>query len=390
VVISMIRRIHHNVDRASLVTAILVGCFFYLTMAAVALLMISPCAERTSVFAADNDEVAPPPNSDQGESDAEEKKKRSYLEKYAKASARLEAGVSRLHARGRFRRFNAKDQQPMAWTAVEYFVEDDKLRINMDHGPSKNDTDAQPPYALLLTPDVAAQVVDPGTDLAWPKYLAETPKRSFEAEVKITAWRFLRASYCCTGSSVTTQLANGGWTLESVEADPENNGWLLVRCKYVNQHKDDPRRNSQGTVDIWMDESQDFVIRKARSASNLADMSIDAGPYVRVGDGGWLPKALSCVWYLPSTDHSAPGREQRRFLERWEFELLDDVETSDIPDSYFTLESLGIASPSHRRWWTLLASAAVLIAAFLAAWRWRARSQRAPHSGDEPGRTEAL
>src|SRR6185437_124653 len=65
---------------------------------------------------------------------AQDEAKRTFLEKYAKASARLEAGLSRLHARGRLREFRFKDQQPGEWATLEFFVEDGKLRVDREYG----------------------------------------------------------------------------------------------------------------------------------------------------------------------------------------------------------------------------------------------------------------
>ena len=51
----------------------------------------------------------------------QEDAKRSFLERYAQASDRLKAGLSRLHGKTRFREFRTRE--PGEWTTFEFFID---------------------------------------------------------------------------------------------------------------------------------------------------------------------------------------------------------------------------------------------------------------------------
>lgn len=309
----------------------------------------------------------------------QEEPSRLFLENYARAVERLEAGLTRLHARARVRQFRGKDQGPDEWQTLEFFVDGSRLRVDRHYGSERSSAGgvSDGPDSFLVTPDVVAHVIDPSTDLAYAKYLSDKPDSKFERELRVAAWRFLRASYCFSNASIIERLKHGSWTLEHVEPDPANYGWLHVSCRFASR-RDDPAWNTQGTADLWLDEGQDFVIRKARSVSNFLAMVLDVGPYVRVGDQGWVPRQYLLRVYdpeaMPADDRAS---EPHPFRERIEFELLGDADTAEIPASRFTLSALGVSDPRSGRkiWLFLVAAAVMLIVVGVAA---RKRRTRAP------------
>lgn len=305
----------------------------------------------------------------------QEEAKRSFLDKYRAASARLEAGLARLHGKGRFREFRRKDQRPGEWTTLEFFVDSGKLRVEREYGSAKSGSTAWPlkqAEAILLTPDTAAKVIDPRTEFAWAQYLSDKPDRKLEHEVDRTVWRFLHASYCFGAAPLNEHLQDGSWSLERVERDPTNNGWLHLSCRFISQ-REGSSFITRGTADVWLDDAQDFLIRKAKSASNFFETTEEVGAYMRVGNGGWLPRAYSLIVSKPIKADEKPKIEPRPYSERIEFEIFDDVETAGIPDSYFTLKSLGINDGRglRRLWLFLSLSGATLLAAILALRKWR-------------------
>ena len=240
---------------------------------------------------------------------------------------------------------------------------------------------------MLLTADRAAQVIDPNTKFAWAKYLSEKPDNMFELRLGRTVWRLLRASYCEDNSPLIDELAAGGrYTLNNVEQDPTNNGWLHVSCTFVNPQAD-AAFTAHGTADIWLDAAQDFVIRKTKTVSlepYMAEAVKEVGPYVPLGNGAWVPKACSLTVYSLRGAQAEPAGEPRAWTERLDFELLGDVETAAIPESYFTLESLGVDPPRTRRnlWLSLGVFASLFGIAILALLR--RRSAAIPHEDGFP------
>lgn len=107
-------------------------------------------------------------------------------------------------------------------------------------------------------------------------------------------------------------------------------------------------------------------------------MVLDVGPYVRVGDQGWVPRQYLLRVYdpeaMPADDRAS---EPHPFRERIEFELLGDADTAEIPASRFTLSALGVSDPRSGRkiWLFLVAAAVMLIVVGVAA---RKRRTRAP------------
>jgi hypothetical protein len=306
---------------------------------------------------------------------------RLFLEKYSAATTRLEAGLSRLHGKGRVREF--RGSEPGDWTSIEFFIDDGKLRVDRDYGALNEGAVAgnlRPPEAILLTSETAAKVIDPYTEFAFAKYLSEKPDEGLEIEVRRTVWRFLRAAYCLDDSTLNERITDGRWTVESVERDPASNGWVHVRLQFIEPDKN-PIFSSHGSVDVWLDEAQDFVIRRTKLVSlepYMFEAVQELGPYLPLGNGAWLPKACSIRVYDLKT---APAEgEARACSERIEFELLDGVETSAIPESYFSLESLGVYPARRgRKFWVLVVSAAALVAVLAITIRLARRSAKRRH-----------
>ncbi|MGH8160774.1 MAG: hypothetical protein ACRESR_01220, partial [Gammaproteobacteria bacterium] len=253
---------------------------------------------------------------------------------------------------------------------LEFFAKDGKRRVNIDHeGPPEPsaDTNSKPPEALLLTPETGAHVLDPGTEFAFAEYLSAKPEASFERQFNGLWWGCMSASY-----SLLDRLAKGLCVLESVERDPENAGWYHVRVRIGSK--------GQLPMDVWLDEAADFVVRKTSTtlSSGAGEMLSEIGPYVSVGDGGWLPKKYVKTAYAVESAPSGAAGETRRVVQRTEFELLGGVETSDIPDSCFTLESLGVSDPrDFTKLWLLVAAAAAALVIVVVLSRRRRRVHQA-------------
>ncbi len=323
---------------------------------ALAMSAILRCATVECVFAADADRAGGAASEEVAASQHEAK--RLFLERYAEASARLKAGLTRLHARGRVTYFNAARNKPPDLTTLEFFAKDGKRRVNIDHaGPPERSADKspEPPEAMLWTSEGAAEVVDPGTDLALATSLSVKPSPAFERLFRAKGWRFVDASY-----SSLDCLASARCVLESVERDPDNAGWYHTRIRLG--------PGGQQPMDIWLDETGGFVIRKVSfTPPSGAEQVTVIGPYVSVGEGGWMPEKYEYTAYAPQAPQSGSVGEPRGVLQRIKFELLGGVDTSDIPDSYFTLESLGVSLPDRSRKLPLLLAlgAVLLIAAVL-------------------------
>ncbi|MGH7136778.1 MAG: hypothetical protein ACREHD_13630 [Pirellulales bacterium] len=323
---------------------------------------------------------SPPP----GQEDA----KRWFLERYAKAYARLGADASPLH--GKVRRRQSRGSEPGEWTTIEFFVEDANVRLQREYGTLDGGGRAKPPDAMLLTREAAATVVDPGTEFAWATYLSDAPDRQFEHEIFVHLWRPLRASYYFAKTPLSDHLASD-LTIESVETDPMNDGLLHVRCRRAASGTDSGAFKN-ATVDIWLDATHDFVIRKSRAVyekpSSLLEFGTDASSYVPLPNGGWLPSAYSESVYSTATTPAAasgPSSNGRVLIQRLEYELLGPVHTEDIPDSYFKLESLGVYPASrHLKWWLLIGVSVAVLLIVLLATRKNRPSGSATAAGEGP------
>lgn len=292
---------------------------------------------------------------------------RSFLKKYAEASERLKTGLSRLHARGRLLKSFAAKKKPAESTMLEFFALDGKRRVNIDYGAPQDGsggTKPRPSEAMLLTLEAAAHVFDPGTEFALAKYLSEKPDGAFERKFDAKAWRYLAASYADLDC-----LARGSCVLDHVERDPETSDWLHARC-----HRSASARD---TIDVWLDDEHDFVIRKVRVSWDAGMILVDLGPYMSIGNGGWLPEKYVLKAYGAKGSDSLAASVAAPPVEVVEFELIGSVETAGIPENCFTLDSLGV-SFRRRPWrpWLLLALGAVLVAALVLS-RWKPRVHQA-------------
>lgn len=155
-----------------------------------------------------------------------------------------------------------------------------------------------------------------------------------------------------------------------------------MTCRFVTTHKD-PAKSAEGTLDAWLAPDEGFAIRKARLVLGepyMSEILTEAGPYVQLPTGGWVPQAFSLRGYRLTTEQpkkTSRASDDRVLTQGTDFELVGGVETAEIPDSYFTLESLGVHPRARwlRRWLLVCAFAAVLL---LALFVMRKRRSRPP------------
>lgn len=314
---------------------------------------------------------------------------RWFLERYTQACPRLTADPSPLHGKMRFRLSRGSDHGE--WRTIEFFVDRGKVRLQREYEILKDRGSLKPPDAMLLTSHTAATVLDPGTEFALATYLSEQPSGEFSHEVWANLWRFLHASYSIGQKSLSDHLRSG-LTLESVESDRTSNGLLHLHCRGRVTAGREGKPSDNATVDLWLDANKDFAIRKLRSTDDtpyVYELITETVSYTRLPNGAWLPAAYSESFYRPKTGSSStaedPPGDGRELMMRAEYELLGSVETAAIPDSYFTLESLGVY-PARRglKWWLLLALFAAAAALLATLKRPVRRAKTAPGEESSP------
>lgn len=268
--------------------------------------------------------------------------RQQFFAEYPGAVERLKQAVRRLRCKGRYRRMaNSDSQEP--WLDFSVLTYDGKLRFELK--VSKYSVAVPVSEAILVTPGLAAKVLEPRTESAWLEYEGAKPSGEMDIPTARFMARFLYAAYSDDGISILDGISEKRITVQSVTRHPNNPDFVVVECT----HRDtegDPKYRAGGTLSLVLSPKQDWAIRELRMTSMPYDFETRKVVDVfKLAGGGFVPRKCQLEVFSLSTP--------RKLQEKYQFEMTEIAPVESVAPRSSRLQHWGyIVRRAFGAWWS--------------------------------------